>query len=302
MHRSMFLSALLASVLTATPVTANTAAGTLNGTHWQAQSYLVGQSSTAALAAGGNPIYTAPMPAYSGVVALSLAYGSGTYSCTGTLLPDRQSIVTAAHCAIGSPGITAFFYGGNNPDTNALTSPAATAVAVSQIIINPNYSGQVVDQNDIAVLRLSQVAPAFAVSYGLYGGDDLTERGYNMAGYGLGSTVGGAGGYNGGAGLLRQGDNRYDYRVGDSDFGGQLIAALRADTPGTAPIDGLYLSDFDNGVAANDASCAVAASFGLGGGKYCNLGTGATEVGVAPGDSGSAQAERGDRRDQAVDE
>ena len=49
---------------------------------------------------------------------------------------------------------------------------------------------------------------------------------------------------------------------------------------------GLYLADFDNGLAANDAACKLAANFGLSGPKYCNTGVGALEAIAGPGDSG----------------
>ena len=48
------------------------------------------------------------------------------------------------------------------------------------------------------------------------------------------------------------------------------------------------MSDFDNGRAANDASCRLAVN-GLGiaaSDKYCNVGVGAREVGISGGDSG----------------
>ena len=60
----------------------------------------------------------APMPQYSGVVPLIMDYGAGgAFICSGTLLPDRRSILTAAHCVsdgAGSAGplsTTAYFYG-----------------------------------------------------------------------------------------------------------------------------------------------------------------------------------------------
>ena len=274
----------------ATPI--SSVSGSYGGFAWQAQSTIVGVTSTATIAAGGNPIYTAAMPQYSGVVSLIMNYGAaGSFICSGTLLPDRVSILTAAHCVSDGSSArplstTAYFYGGADPDTVVPFNPLSTAVGVSQYFVNPSYTGQVIDQNDIAVLRLASAAPSFATDFDLYVGGDLTGDDFNVAGYGLRSDTGGSVGANLGlgAGLLRQGDNNFSFRFGDSDFGGFWNGRF-----GSAPVDYSYVSDFDNGLAANDASCLLAGARGLGGAKYCNVGLGALEVGVAGGDSGGPQ-------------
>ncbi len=293
---------------------ANSTSGTINGKTYTATSYLVGQTSTATAVSGGNPIYNAAYPQYAGVVGILMNYGAaGSFVCSGTLLSDRRSVLTAGHCVSDGAGTanpistTVYFRGpGSNGDTYVYPSggvldPTVTGVTVSQYFVNSAYTGQVIDQNDIAVLRLSDFAPAFAgAGYDIYTGSDLTGADYNIAGYGTRSLVGGAAGTTGagagaGPGRLRQGDNRYDYRVGDSDFGGQLIADLSTGGDNAAK-EFSYLADFDNGLAANDAACILATSpnpsigYGLAAsGKYCNLGRGATEVSTAGGDSGGPQ-------------
>ncbi len=291
--KNVILSA-VGTLSVAASVQAATVSGSHNGMHWQARNNVVGQTSTATLAGGGDPRYFAPMPQYSGVAALIMNYAAGSFICSGTLLPDRRSVLTAAHCvnpdASTGPllSTTAYFYGGPNPDTVVPTSPSSTAVAVSNVFMHPSYTGQVVDHNDIAVLRLGTAAPAFAADYGLSAETDLTGDGFNIAGYGARSTAGGSVGANLGAGRLRQGDNRYEARLGDADFAGgwELIFGQP-----TSEIGFSYLSDFDNGLAANDTMCEVAADpfFALGGPKYCNLGVGADEVSTAGGDSGGPQ-------------
>jgi hypothetical protein len=232
------------------------------------------------------------MPKYSGVVSLIMEEPGGLFICSGTLLPDRRSILTAAHCVSdGSASrpisTTAYFYGGPDPDKFVPFDAESTAVKVSDYFVNAAYTGDVVDHNDVAVLRLAENAPDFASSYDLYSAE-LTGVDYNVAGYGRRSDTGGAVGANLGTGRLRQGDNRYEYRLGDADFAGgwELLFGLP-----TSQIGFSYLSDFDSGLAANDASCLVAADpfFGLGGPKYCNLGRGFTEVSTAGGDSGGPQ-------------
>jgi hypothetical protein len=268
-----------------------TASGSFGGITWQAQSVIVGAGSTATIAGGGNPAYLASMPQYSGTVALIMDYGpGGRFICSGTLLPDRRSILTAAHCVSDGGGgrpnsTTAYFYGGPDPDTVVPGNPEATAVTVSDYFVHAGYSGEVIDHNDIAVLRLATDAPAFATSYDLYdGGPDgtLTGEDVNVAGYGRRSDTGGAVGANLGTGRLRQGGNRYAFRFGDADFGGFWDGFF-----GLASNEEFsFVADFDNGLAANDASCLIAGALGLGGSKYCNLGRGVTESMIAGGDSG----------------
>jgi len=268
----------------------------------QAAPYIVGQTSTATVAGGGNPIYLAPMPQYSGVVTLIMNEGAaGTFLCSGSLLPDRMSILTAGHCVSGGAGTanpistTAIFYPQANPEALAYADPAATAIAISRYTVDPLYTGQTVDQNDIAVLRLATAAPGSAMSYGIDTTGDLTGQDFNVAGYGLRSDTGGSVGVTAdtGAGRLRQGDNTYDFRLGDPDFAGYFSPANHVLT--TAADDYVYLSDFDNGATQNDASCrleATLAAHGFGppsSSKYCNTGLGADEVGVAPGDSGGPE-------------
>ena len=210
-------------------------------------------------------------------------------------MPDRQSILTAGHCVTDGPTLanpistTAYFYGGSNPDASVPFNPLATSVGVSQYFVNPGYTGQVIDQNDIAVLRLAASAPTFATAHALYAGTDLTSQSFNIAGYGRRSDTGGSVGSNLGTGRLRQGENRYDFRLGDADFGGFFNGFFDDPSLPTAQVAYSYLSDFDNGTAARDASGLLAANFGLGCMKYNNLGGGATEVSTAGGDSGGPQ-------------
>ena len=265
--------------------------GALGDLQWTAQSTIVAVNSTATAAAGGDARYFARQPEHSGVVALIMNYGSaGSFICSGTLLADRRSVLTAAHCVSDGAGTanplstTAFFYGGTDGDVAVPWNPAATAVGVSNYFVHGAYTGQTVDHNDIAVLRLNGDAPTFANGHELYTESDLTGRQFNVVGYGGRSSADGSVGVNLGTGLLRQGNNRYDFRLGDAAFGGFFNGFF-----GTADSSYSYLADFDNGLAANDASCRVAGAFGLSGAKYCNLGLGWSEASVAGGDSGGPE-------------
>ena len=305
-------SLLLAAALTAigagqAQAGGQSTSGVNNGVAWRAASRIIGVDSTATVVGGGNPIYLGTGAQYRGTVGLLMDYGAGGgFVCSGSLASDRQSIITAGHCVSSGGGqadtdlvsVTAFFYDGNASDPVVYNGgPGITTVDVTDIFVNPNYTGDVIDQNDIAVLRLSEVAPAFANSYGLYTGGDLTGLEFNVAGYGRRSDGGGDVGANLGTGRLRQGLNNYDFALGDDAFNG-FFNNSDPDDPscgpndnyfcGNADIEYSYVSDFDNGSSANDASCLVAALAGAGG-QFCDTGLGLREVGIAGGDSGGPQ-------------
>lgn len=276
--------------------------GNFNGLQWQAAKTLTGVTNTQAggpIVNGGDPIYWPSYPANSGVVHLLMDYGPqiGAFICSGTLLSDRRSILTAGHCVSDGAGTanplstTVYFQPaaglspGTRIQTNGVPNGGAVTRNVSEYAVHSLYTGNVIDHNDIAVLRMDSLAPDHAVSYDLYTATtDLTGVGFNVAGYGrLGD---GATGANNFAARLRQGNNEYDFRLGDSAFGSQWSAVLGDPM---SQIEHSWVSDFDNGLAANDTSCLVATDpflAGAAGAVFCDTGVGATEVGVAGGDSG----------------
>lgn len=277
------------------------ATGSFGDLAWTARSKIVGVTSTALSTAGGDPRYFGQMPRHSGVVALIMDYGAGgRFICSGSLMPDRRSILTAAHCVSDGAGTagplstTAYFFGNNtasSTDPDFLPTLNGASRIVKTTFVNPSYTGSVIDQNDIAILRLGAEAPTWATSYELSTLTDLTGQNFNVAGYGGRSSIGGNFGSNAGTGRLRQGDNRMEWRVGDAAFDGRAYSIFGPQ----ARTEFSYLSDFDNGLAANDASCRFASASNFNGlgiagtAKFCNLGVGAMEVGVAGGDSGGPQ-------------
>lgn len=273
--------------------------GMSNGMSWQAQSNIVGVTPTAG-ATGGDPLYFPSFPQYSGVVGILMEYSNAAFVCSGTLLNDRRTILTAAHCVsdgFGTAGpvkTTVFFQppGGMDPNASIYASPGVpTTMVVANIAVNPGYTGEVIDQNDIALLDLGNNAPEWAKSYGIYT-NELGKDQFNVAGYGRRSTVGGSVGSDSGTGRLRQGDNRYEWRFGDAAFDGFWTDrdATGENFFGFADIEYSYVSDFDNGLAANDTACRIANAgtipVAANRAQFCNTGLGAREVGVAGGDSG----------------
>lgn len=267
--------------------------GERDGLVWQAQNTIVGMTPTASGpvgVGGGDPIFF-PSTNKTGVVALIMDYGGGSrFICSGTLVSTR-SIVTAGHCVSDGAGTanplktTAYFFTGD-PDERTPFSPNAVAIDVTDYFVHSGYTGEVIDQNDIAVLRLGSNAPTEFERYGLYTGGDLTSTEFNVAGYGGRSTVGGTVGSNAQTGWLREGDNIYDYAWGADEFGGFFTDIIGGENFfGTAEIDYSFVSDFDTSNPANSQACRIAAAVGAAG-FGCTGSVGAREVGVAGGDSG----------------
>ena len=317
--RALVLTASAVAVLAAMPASALTyvagnqpgaldvslknfvAGGSKSGLSWQARSTIIGATPTSGVlppsntTGGGNPIFK-PSANKAGVVALIMEYSNGDrFICSGSVLGDGMSIATAGHCVSNGGGVkaagliktTAYFYKGD-PDARTPFQSGGVAIEVSKYIVNPNYTGEVVDQNDIAVLKLKTLAPAFATRYDLYTAGDLTGKNFNVAGYGTRSTVGGAAGNTAPAGartgFLREGDNKYDYAWGNPLFQGFFDGFF-----GTADVEFSFVSDFDNGRSAQSQSRRIANAIGLGplGNVYFNdNGVGEREVGIAGGDSG----------------
>ena len=275
------------------------AGGRRDNLTWQARNTIIGQTPTSDVLppsntiGGGNAIYK-PSSNKSGTVALIMEYANGNrFICSGSVLADGMSIATAGHCVSGGAGTanpvktTAYFYKGN-PDERTPFQTGGVAIEVASYYVNPNYTGEVIDQNDIAILRLKSAAPASAVRYDLYTPTDLTGTRFNVAGYGTRSTVGGAAGNTPPAGArtgyLREGDNIYDYAWGNPLFQGFFDGFF-----GSADVEFSYVSDFDNGLSAQSQARRIANALGLGplGNIYFNdNGVGAREVGIAGGDSG----------------
>jgi hypothetical protein len=282
----------------------NSISGTSNGLSWTATNRIIGQTPTSNVlppsntTGGGDPIYR-PSANKTGVVALIMEYAGGAaFICSGSVLAGGMSIATAAHCVSDGAGTanplrtTAYFFKGD-PDERTPFQTGGVAIEVSRYIVHPDYTGEVIDQNDIAILRLKSAAPQQFERYDLWT-SDIQGANFNVAGYGTRSTVGGASGNTAPAGartgFLREGDNKYDYAWGDDRFQGFFTDVIGGENFfGTADIEFSYVSDFDNGLRAQDQSRRIANALGLGpiGDIFFDdVGRGAREVGIAGGDSG----------------
>ena len=266
--------------------------------------------------------YWAKDAQYSGVTRLIITYdtrnvttgvtGTASFLCSGALINAGKSVLTAGHCLNNSVegGVeftlrTVQVQLGQNFGGNTTAEPGAGAPSVNQafnfvqdvgpdgVRIHPDYSGSVIDQRDIAVVNLNTPAPSLYRSYELYAGTGIGEE-YNVAGWGgrgngdLGTVN--AAGSTGSGQRIRQGLNRFDISYASDKWSTAFTNLI---TGARGPQD-VYLADFDNGLAANDALCQL--SFATIGGapiwlgtdaeRPCDTGVGIREVGSAGGDSG----------------
>jgi hypothetical protein len=219
----------------------------------------------------GNPyssLYlTDGVTRYDGVAQLIIESPEALATCSGALLPGGTRVLTAAHCLGNTSEISSLsvtFYASNG---------APEVIEFAEAITHPDYTGLLREGNDIGVVVLKRPASAAIPRYGLY--TDTGEIGaeYQIAGFG----ASGQGAMDG----TEDGQRRRGWNVFD---------ATMADTfnqfPGWTGGDGVLISDFDNGLAANDA---LGVFYGIPG-----TGLGAREASMAPGDSG-APAFIGDR-------
>lgn len=268
-----------------------------------------------------NPRYWAKGAEYSGVARLIMTYqtrnvstgaiGSAAFLCSGGLIAGGYSVLTAAHCLNNytQSGVqytlqTVQVTLGQNFGGNLTQEPGAGAPNVNQAfaysqtvgaanaVYHPLYSGQVIDEHDIAVVNLNTPVPAAYRVYALHAGSAVGQD-YNISGWGgRGNGTNGTvsvGGSTGSSSRIRQGENSWETTYADPRWSAGFMTYLF----GARGPQNVYLADFDNGLAANDALCRL--SFGTLGGlpvwtdpanRPCDLGDGIMEVSSAGGDSG----------------
>jgi hypothetical protein len=179
---------------------------------------------------------------------------------SGVLLSDRYHVITAAHVVC--------YQGTNQLVTNDVyvTFNLATGnvtIKAKMVTINPNYTGDSMRSPDIAIITLSEAAPAGVTGYDIYTGSENSIIGqiFEFYGYGLSGT--GPTGDTLGYGTKREGENKYE---------------ATANEVNPTYSSNILVYDFDNGLAANDA---LGVYLGIN-----DLGLGDLEANSASGDSG----------------
>lgn len=225
------------------------------------------ESSTLLTTRGSPAGFTVPPgTGYDGVADIIIDAPSGFIRGSGVLVQGGggRYILTAAHVVdqMVSMGASSVFFD--------MPAPVGrTQVGIAAVYIQPQWDGNYMYGNDIAIIKLAAPAPAGAQEYPIYRGSGEvgavgTKLGYGRSGTGdQGDVIH--------SGTKRIGENLYDALAGifGDIFGQNHIAP---------PLAGAQLAyDFDNGLPANDA-------FGLFFGIH-DLGV-PREVLAAPGDSG----------------
>ena len=208
---------------------------------------------------------------HDGVAQLILTRTDGTFGCSGTLANDRQHIITAAHCVADDNGNFILNSGSATFEGNSESVTIPLDVANSES--HPDYDGDYIKGNDIAILKLSTIAPVQipGINHATSGnavGDIVTKSGYGLSGYFDSGTDSSTYPF----GTERTGQNKYD------TFADTMYVALGL-TSGVDFIPGaIYQFDSDDGNSSHDA---FGFFFGI-----SDLGLGNNEVMSASGDSG----------------
>lgn len=248
---------------------------------------------------GPGPNYTPTQFTGVGQLLLTQTGQPGAGLCTGSRIGPRQ-ILTAAHCLTDdSNNLTAD--GGQVGFINENGQLEIYDIApITSDNIHPLYDGVLLNGYDVAVLELVQKPGDNIETYSLYRGNDELSQEYTKVGFGgLGNGDVGArfnlrDNDNDGTpdtvvrelGYKLQGTNKYEATMSFINAIQGLIGA-----PLFGNQDTMLLSDFDNGLVANNAfqqADAFLQGFGIfvdGAGTFGDLGT-QFEVNTAPGDSG----------------
>ncbi|MBN2581092.1 MAG: trypsin-like serine protease, partial [Pirellulales bacterium] len=166
---------------------------------------------------------------YEGVVQVLL---DGEFGGTGTLLWDNYHILTAAHVVWDSDT--------GAPSNNLLVQfdleSGPVIVVPEQIFVYPGYNGNPFQTTDLAIIVLSEPAPAGVQGYDIYRSADEVGQVFDIYGYGLwGSGISGA--VNDPDGNKRYAQNQFD------GYGDQLDPTFN---------HALLIYDFDDGTTKND--------------------------------------------------
>jgi len=210
---------------------------------------------------------------YDGVAKLILTRTDGTFGCSGTLANDKAHIFTAAHCVSDDNGNyvlisgSAKFEGLSGYTTIAIDADPAKSKK------HPDYNGDFIKGNDIAILKLVSTAPDSipGIDYDTSGsevGNIVDKTGYGLSGYFSSGTDGSAYPF----GTKRDGQNKYDA------FADTMYSKLGLTSDVDYIPEAIYQYDSDDGTSSHDA-------FGFFFGKS-DTGLGNNEVLSAPGDSG----------------
>ena len=211
---------------------------------------------------------------YSGVAKLYLPSGTGAvYGCSGGLLTTGVHILTAAHCVTDNNGNLDLVINNNAKAIFTDNNGNSVVSQIKGVTVHPNYDGDFIKGNDIAIIELMNQVPNSVDRYGYSTNDNQIGQSISKVGYGIsGYLSSGADSKTYPFGTKRSGSNTYDA------FGDTMYVALGL-TPNVDFIPGAVRQfDSDDGSSRHDA---FGFFFGM-----PNTGLGNNEVNSASGDSG----------------
>jgi secreted trypsin-like serine protease len=238
-----------------------------------------------------DPTFFPANSEFTGQANLNLNYaGIGTIGCTGSLLWTGRHILTAAHCVSESSsdvragsGIARLRNGTGGFNTYTWSN-------LSQVAVRAGYSGNVVEEQDVAIITLDQVADNVHQRYSIHNGDATGSRTV-LAGYGRTGT--GLTGDNTSTTQftttpqIRRGWNRFDTSCTEAAGPSPIFATCANNANANkGAFGGILMMDFDvPGQSLQSDLCTSALGICLGGESGGAMGT-FDETGVGRGDSG----------------
>ena len=239
--------------------------------------YVTSDGSATHTTTPGTPVFGVD---HDGVADLIISRPEGNARCTGSLLNDGQSLLTAAHCLTDNDG---------NPvasNINATWELATNNVSESSadVTIHPMYNGDLTDGYDIAIVQFDTPIVFAVPRYDIYRKTDGGEIGVETVKVGYGRSGFGNTGDTTSSGTKRFGKNKYEddgLGSGDGDIGINSVGGItNSQTQLTYDFD----SNFRNlNLSGNDSDHDAFQFFFP---RSEDLGFGDDEVGAAPGDSG----------------
>ncbi|MFW5682726.1 MAG: trypsin-like serine protease, partial [Phycisphaeraceae bacterium] len=250
--------------------------GNQAGTGKARPNYVTSDGTATHTTTAGTPVFGVN---HDGVADLIISRPGGNARCTGSLLSDGQTLLTAAHCLTD-----------NNGDPVASSVSATWELASGDVIqssadvtIHPMYNGDLTDGYDIAIVQFDTKINADVPRYDIYRktnegeiGVETVKVGYGRGGFGnTGSTTA--------SGTKRFGKNKYeDDGLGTGGTGISNVGGItNSDTQLTYDFDSNF-RNLDN-LSGNDSDHDAFQFFFN---RPEDLGYGDDEVGAAPGDSG----------------